>query len=171
MTRTICTCLASLWLAASAGSAFGAAVEITAGSVTDLAWLAGCWASDNAEPGSGEQWMAPAGGTMFGTSRTIRGGKTVTHEFMQIRETAPGPLAFIASPAGQATASFGLTRSGPGEVVFENLGHDFPQRIIYRVENRTVLHARIEGLRQGQLRRIDFPMHRVPCDVAETGRP
>jgi dynein heavy chain len=29
-----------------------------------LAWLAGCWQSELDEPGSGEQWMAPAGGSI-----------------------------------------------------------------------------------------------------------
>jgi hypothetical protein len=44
--------------------------------VDKLAWLAGCWNVDGAEPGSGEQWSTAAGGTILGTSRTVKGGKT-----------------------------------------------------------------------------------------------
>lgn len=137
-----------------------------AASVSELAWLAGCWASEGAEPGSGEQWMAPAGGTLLGMSRTVKGGRTVAHEFMQIREIEPGRLAFIANPSGQAQASFPLLRLTAGEVVFENPEHDFPQRILYRLEEGGRLLGRIEGLSKGQSKGIDFPMRRISCDPA-----
>ncbi|PLY41511.1 hypothetical protein CSZ94_15305 [Janthinobacterium sp. ROICE36] len=41
--------------------------------VDKLAWLAGCWNVDGAEPGSGEQWSTAAGGTLLGASRTRQG--------------------------------------------------------------------------------------------------
>ena len=53
--------------------------------VDKLAWLAGCWNVDGAEPGSGEHWSTAAGGTLLGTSRTVKGGKTTAFEFVQIR--------------------------------------------------------------------------------------
>lgn len=143
-----------------------AALPAQAASVSELAWLAGCWASEGAEPGSGEQWMAPAGGTLLGMSRTVKGGKTVAHEFVEIREIEPGRLAYIAHPSGQAEASFPLVRLTASEVVFENPEHDFPQRILYRLEEGGLLRARIEGLRNGQLKGVDFPMRRIPCDPA-----
>eukprot|EP01137_Pigoraptor_chileana_P028801 Opistho-2@13146 len=93
--------------------AVGQAPAQTPGGLDRLAWLAGCWARDvsaRAEAGSGEQWMAPVGGSMLGVSRTIRGGKTVEHEFMQLRVGADGVLAFTAKPSGQAEASFPLLR-------------------------------------------------------------
>jgi hypothetical protein len=132
--------------------------------VESLAWLAGCWAALDGEPGSGEQWTAPAGGTLLGVSRTVAGGRTVAHEFLQIREVAPGKLAYVAQPSGQAAATvFPLLRSGPREVVFENPDHDFPQRILYRLDGEGVLRARIEGLDGGKLQGVDFPMRRVAC--------
>ena len=68
--------------------------------IAKLGWLQGCWgASDDAQAGSGEQWMAAAGGTIIGASRTIRGGKTVAFEFVQIREIEPGVLAYIRALA------------------------------------------------------------------------
>ena len=42
-------------------------VHANADPAAALAWLAGCWASEGAEPGSGEQWMPPAGGTLPAT--------------------------------------------------------------------------------------------------------
>lgn len=143
-----------------------AAFSAQAASVSELAWLAGCWASEGAEPGSGEQWMAPAGGTLLGMSRTVKGGKTVAHEFMQIREIEPGRLAFIANPSGQAETTFPLLRLTASEVVFENPKHDFPQRVLYRLEENGRLRGRIEGLSNGQPKGVDFPMRRIPCDPA-----
>jgi len=129
-----------------------------------LTWLAGCWASEGGEAGSGEQWMSPAGGTLLGMSRTVAKGRTVAHEFMQIREVEPGQLAFIASPSGQAQAILPVKSLGEREVIFENPTHDFPQRVIYRLDEAGVLRARIEGLVTGNPRAEDFPMRRVRCD-------
>jgi hypothetical protein len=133
-----------------------------------LAWLAGCWANEGGEAGSGEQWMAPAGGTLLGIGRTVKSGKTVTYEFMQIRETEPGKLVFIARPSGQAEGSFAAIRQDDVEIVFENPKHDFPQRIVYRHENPEVprgdaLRAYIEGHYRGVFKRIEFPMRRTAC--------
>jgi hypothetical protein len=134
-------------------------------SLNGAAWLAGCWASDNADPGSGEQWMVPAGGAMLGMSRTIRAGKIVNYEFMRIDNAPDGKLAFHAQPSGKTPASFELSRLSATELVFENLGHEFPQRIMYRFEAPDRLFASIEGKRNGASKRIDYPMARVRCDA------
>lgn len=128
-----------------------------------LAWLAGCWAQDGREPGSVEQWMAPAGGLMLGMARTLKGGRVVEFEFMQIRQDADGALSFVAQPQGRPPTAFALVRQTDSELQFENPGHDFPQRVIYRLAAPDRLAARIEGQRNGQLRGIDFPMRRTPC--------
>ncbi len=126
--------------------------------------MQGCWgASGGAEAGSGEQWTSSAGGAMLGMGRTVRNGKMLDFEFFQIRETAPGKLAYIAQPGGAAPTTFHLIRDDAGEFVFENPAHDFPQRIIYRRVGDTGLHARIEGSVKGQAKGIDFPMKRISC--------
>ena len=132
-------------------------------SVEDLAWLSGCWATVGGEAGSGEQWTVPAGMTMFGVSRTVRDSRTVAYEFVQIRETAAGGLEFIARPSGQAEATFLLVRLSETEVVFENLAHDFPQRIIYRLQADGYLTGRIEGEVKGEAKAVDFPLQRIDC--------
>jgi hypothetical protein len=132
-------------------------------SVEDLAWLSGCWATVGGEAGSGEQWTVPAGKTMFGVSRTVRNSKTVAYEFVQIRETEAGGIEFIAMPSGQTMATFLLARLSETEVVFENLAHDFPQRIIYRLQADGFLTGRIEGEINGEAKAVDFPLQRVDC--------
>ena len=69
---------------------------------------------------------------MLGVSRTVRDGKTVAYEFLMIRPLEEGRLGYVSKPSGQPENSFPLLRMADGEVVFEDLEHDFPQRIIYR---------------------------------------
>lgn len=131
--------------------------------IADLAWLAGCWDGSSGNREYLEQWMKPSGQTMLGMSRAVVNGKTVEYEFVQIREQE-GDLFYIAKPSGQEGASFKLIKYSNQEAVFENPQHDFPQRIIYRLEKDGSLAAAIEGMSKGKLKHIDFPMKRVKCD-------
>ena len=133
--------------------------------IGELEWLAGCWASNGAETGSGEQWMRPAGGTMMGINRTVRNGRTTAYEFMRIVETddEDGGLLLIASPSGQTTTTFLLASISEDEVVFENPDHDFPQRIGYRRLPNGGLLGWIDGSINDQNRRVEFPMTASGC--------
>jgi hypothetical protein len=130
-------------------------------SVSSLSWIAGCWIAVDAEKGSEEHWTAPAGGTLLGMSRTVRGGKTVAYEFMEIRET--DTLLFIASPSGQTRTTFRLAATGERRVEFENADHDFPQKVIYFRKGEDLLMGRIEGKVKRNFKAIDFPMKRTAC--------
>jgi hypothetical protein len=129
-----------------------------------LSWLAGCWAAEAGEKGSVEHWLVPAGATMLGVGRTVKNGKTVEFEFLRIQINAEGKLVYTALPSGQAEAAFTQQAIAPNSVTFENLEHDFPQRVSYRLLATNRLLARIEGLRNGVLRSIDYPMTRTRCD-------
>jgi Domain of unknown function (DUF6265) len=131
-----------------------------------LDWLAGCWALTNAEPGSGEQWMAPAAGTMFGMARTIRRGEVRDFEFMQLRDTPRG-LVFIALPNGRGETTFPLERAEGRSIAFHLPTHDFPQRVVYESPDVDTLDARIEGVRNGQSRVIRFAMKRTACPLGK----
>ena len=127
-----------------------------------LAWLAGCWERRGESMLMEEQWMAPRGGTMLGMGRVVRGDVTVDFEAMRI-EARADTLVFIANPSGQAEAEFASISIEDDGVVFENPTHDFPQRIVYRHAAGDSLHARIEGIRDGAERGIDFRMGRTQC--------
>lgn len=129
-----------------------------------LAWLAGCWAPDGAEPGSVEHWLPLAGDTLLGLSRTVKRGRTTGHEFMQIRRNAAGRIDFIATVGEQKPVAFALVSLSETEAQFENPAHDFPQRVVYALE-QGVLKARIEGQTQGRSKRIDFTMRRIRCEA------
>lgn len=138
----------------------GAIVQEARPTVDDLAWLTGCWAGGDTSGHFVEHWMKPAGGMMIGMSRTVANDKIREYEFLQIRQEGNGDIYYIAVPSGQKETWFKLVRFREREVVFENPQHDFPQRIIYRIENDSVLVARVEGSEQS----ADFRMKHVACN-------
>jgi hypothetical protein len=81
-------------------------------------------------------------------------------QFEHLRLTAEDAnLVYTAIPSGQKEASFKSTAATDTLLVFENLEHDFPKRILYRRRGADSIVARIEGGNRG----IDFPMRRVSC--------
>ena len=126
-----------------------------------LAWMQGCWETSSAARTVEEQWTAPRGRSMVGLSRTVRGEELTEYELIVIRERGDR-LVYIAHPSGQPSAEFLSTSLSEGSVVFENPAHDFPQRIGYRREGTSLL-AWIEGSRNGQTRRLEFPYRRAAC--------
>lgn len=118
----------------------------------DLGWLAG----DRVHMGTGstvrEVWIGPEGGVLLGMSLTTRPGKPVRWEHMRIGPLPDGRLAFFADPSGQAHTAFPLKSLEGRRAVFENPGHDFPQRVIYWDKGGGVVGARIEGVVDGQER-------------------
>ena len=129
-----------------------------------LNWISGCWAAETGEPGSGEHWLPLAGGTMLGVGRTVKNGRTVEYEFLQIRANAEGKPIYIALPSGQKETTFVASSVAADSVVFETPQHDFPQRVIYKALPGNRLVARIEGVRGENVRAIDFPMKKIPCE-------
>jgi hypothetical protein len=125
-----------------------------------LAWLAGCWEYAGAEPGSGEAWLAPAGGELHGVGRSVEGGRVVSYEFMRILPGENGSLVFAVSASGAPERRFMLASITAAEVVFEDPTNDFPQRVIYRLAQDGEISARIEGAKDDPSRARDFAMKR-----------
>jgi len=148
-----------------AGIVACAAMGAHAATVADLAWLQGCWRLDDGSRIVDEQWMAPRGGTMLGASRTVRDGKTVEHESVVMRDATEGRIDYDVTPSRQQRTVFTSIEATAERVVFENLQHDFPQRVAYQRRGADLL-AWIEGPARnvpGQLRRIEYPYRRVAC--------
>jgi Domain of unknown function (DUF6265) len=108
-----------------------------------------------------EMWLAPAGGTLIGVSRTIEADSTRNWEQMVIRPGAAG-LVYEASPSGQASAAFLATHVSDTAAVFENLTHDFPQQIRYARKGDSLL-AVVSGTVRERTRTIEFHYARVAC--------
>jgi hypothetical protein len=118
--------------------------------LTKLSWLSGSWVMEKGATRVEEHWTPVRAGTLMGVGRTMRGEKTVFYEFLRI-EVTPDGITYFASPRGRDPATpFRMTEMTDSKVVFENLQHDFPNRVIYQKEKDGTLSARIEGKRNGQ---------------------
>ncbi len=135
-------------VAAPAGAAGGPC------SVDALAWMAGSWSTTRDSVREEEHWMAPRGNFMLGMNR-IASASRVSFEYFRIAQRSDG-VDYISSPGGASPTSFALKDCVPGRVVFENLEHDFPQRILYWRDHPDTLHARIEGMVKGRLRSAEW---------------
>lgn len=153
--------MSRLWALAMIAAFVPSAISQSRATTADLAFMTGCWKLEGDGRTVEEHWLAPAGGSLMGVSRTVAGGKTVEYEFLQIRDLPDG-LTYVAKPSGQAEVSFTIISQTADEVVFENPTHDFPQRIRYR-RGVDTLYARIEGTSNGKTRGIDYPYARVSC--------
>jgi len=111
----------------------------------DLSWIAGDWETNLGNVRVDEHWTDLSGGSMLGMSRTVSGGRTVSFEYLRI-ETRPDGIYYVAHPRAKSPGTdFKLVRSDRRQAVFENLSHDFPKRIIYRLNPEGSLTARVEG--------------------------
>jgi hypothetical protein len=132
-------------------------------SIEALGWLAGCWVNADKGPDVTEHWLKPAGGMMMGMGRTVKDGKVTTYEFTRIYQEANGDIFFAAKLPKQEEVAFKLRWAWDGVFKFENLEHDFPQRVIYTQGKDGQLTGRIEGKKDGKEIGFDFPMKRTGC--------
>lgn len=131
-------------------------------SVTALSWMAGCWQINDGTSVTDEQWMKPLGGVMLGVARSVRSGKVVNYEFTRI-ELRDGAIFYVAKPSqNKEETAFKLVSSSRSEAIFENLQHDFPQRIIYR-RTGDKLFARVEASKDGKTKGFDYNFTSSPC--------
>lgn len=131
--------------------------------LSELSWLSGCWQGRKGTAVIEEIWSKPSGGSMLGMGRTVKGNRTASFEFMQFREEN-GSLVFLPQPGGGARVSFPLKDFFGGKATFENLKHDFPQRVMYERKGKALMWASIEGMQNGKAEREEFVMHKVRCN-------
>ena len=132
------------------------AMPAHAQSLDDLTWLKGCWRTEaprDAESGSQttEVWIDPPGPALFGYSYTEGEGAVQGWEQMRI-DADGGRPRFVAMPGGGAPVAFAMVEQimldDPAQIaVFENVAHDYPQRVTYQRErNRlTATISRADG--------------------------
>jgi hypothetical protein len=114
-----------------------------------LSWMAGSWAGTLDGIEMEEHWTRPKGNSMIGMHRDVGRGRTLVFEFLRIEQQG-GAIVYLSMPNGRSPATrFPLKEAQGARVVFENLAHDFPQRIIYWKDGAD-LRARIEGTQNGK---------------------
>ncbi|WP_312914106.1 DUF6265 family protein [Stenotrophomonas sp.] len=117
----------------------GAASAVTAAAaeLASLDWLLGNWQRTGMAAGTSgaEHWRRQAD-VLEGEGRSYRQGELRFQERLRIIDEG-GQLYYVADVAGNpAPIRFALVAQGVQSVVFENLQHDFPQRIAYQRNGR-----------------------------------
>ncbi|HUQ81507.1 MAG TPA: DUF6265 family protein [Gemmatimonadaceae bacterium] len=131
--------------------------------LTSISFMAGCWTGPSSNGATIEERYSEAADNMvIGMTRYVRNGRVVDFEFTTIQRS---DTAFVMTPHPKGVKSdpFALKEIADGRAVWENLKHDFPQRIIYRTGSDGTLVARIEGTTPRGERHLEWTMHR--CDA------
>jgi hypothetical protein len=149
MTMNVCVMLALTAAVTAAVTAAGSPA------IQDLSWMAGAWGAEVEGTAMEEHWTAPRAGLMVGMHRDVLPSGKAFFEFLRIETRADG-IVYVAMPRGATPTDFPLKESTARRVVFENLKHDFPQRILYWLDAEGRLHARVEGPSGGKERNEEW---------------
>jgi len=144
-------------------------------SLSDLAWVEGCWRGLVNKREFREQWMPLRGEVMLGVSQMTLGDKTVGYEYLRFEPRADG-VYYVLLPSDGKEDVFrfsGRSTEKAGDVeyelfTFERAPADFPQRIVYRRGSEGWLYAEVSGKVDGADRKVIYPMHRVDCATGQS---
>lgn len=128
-----------------------------------LQGLEGLWKMETSRGAIYEEWQAKTNSKMTGRSYRINNTDTVVMErielYLEGNDIIYSPV--VSNQNNQQAITFRLISITDGRYIFENKAHDFPQRVIYKIVSKDTVHARIEGIRNGQERGSDFRYSRV----------
>jgi hypothetical protein len=130
--------------------------------IADLDWLEGRWFGVKDGTASEEHWTSPEGGGLLGMHKDVKDGRSTGFEFLRIETAKDGRIVYLASPQGRPATPFTMIEGGTRRVVFENKEHDFPQRILYWLDAKGALHARIEGTLRGKAEQEEWVWSKRP---------
>ena len=126
-------------------------------------WLTGTWENKSQRGSTYETWTKLTAYELSGKSYMVKGADTVIFETIRLVEERDS-LFYIPVVKDQnkgLPVRFALKSATDDALVFENPEHDFPQLISYtRIKNDSLV-AEIYGKKNGQERRVRFPMKKV----------
>ena len=123
-------------------------------------WFIGNWQNTTAEPNFGEVWKKANDSVFKGKSFIIKDKQVNFNEFMTLIESN-GKLTFLAAVPDQNEGEevpFEATSVTTDSIVFENLDHDFPNKIVYNKVAEDSLVAVIYGTQKGKPASVQFAM-------------
>lgn len=125
-----------------------------------ISFMTGCWTGASSNGATiEERYSETADNLMIGMTRYVRGSRIVDFEFTTVSRT-DSSFVMTPHPKGVKSDPFPLKEVADGRAVWENLKHDFPQRIIYRSGTDGSLIARIEGKTPRGESHREWTMHR-----------
>ncbi len=122
--------------------------------------LEGVWKTEQG-PLFYEQWTLMADSSLAGKGFTLKGNDSLILETMRLSKKE-GNWVYEALASGQNDGqiiAFPLKEKSGNSWIFENLSHDYPNRIIYSFENDSILTARTENTAGNKVQ--DFHFKRI----------
>jgi len=120
----------------------------------DIEWLIGSWQGEFNNAQISESWSKTDKDLYQGNGFVFNGKDTFVREQLRIQRIA-NYWTFIPVINSKPPVLFTLIKNENHTLVFENKEHDYPQRVVYSLENKK-LHAWIEGLKNGKLVKEDY---------------
>lgn len=131
--------------------------------IDQLDWLVGTWTIETNDYVMYETWEKAEDNTLKAFSYVMVEGDTVFSEIVRIHQIEEDYYMTVEVPDQNEgdEVNFKLVENKDNKLVFENLEHDFPQRIVYENISDDETFAYIEGESDGEYRREDFEFVRV----------
>lgn len=132
--------------------------EVKFSKILELVWLEGNWTNINDESRSYEKWIQINDSTLSAFSYVMVESDTVFVEVVNLQQRLKDVFFTVKVPDqnDSEAVTFKLIPSDEGIFTFENKAHDFPKRITYSNPVKDSIHAWIEGVVEGESKRVDF---------------
>jgi hypothetical protein len=126
-------------------------------------WILGNWESKSDEGTLTESWSKVNDSTFQATSYFIKEKDTIHFETITLQQK-DDVLTYSATVLGQnndKAVAFKQTNETPKQLTFENLKHDYPQKITYAYKTTADLAVKISGIQQGKPTSEEFIMKKI----------
>jgi hypothetical protein len=110
-----------------------ACAQFTIANFTPLYSLTGSWKMKTSKGILFEQWQKKNDSTLSNKSFRVNGADTTMLEQVMLN-FQNGSVTYYPNLPDQEAVSFKLVEIKDGQYIFENKTHDFPQRIIYKID-------------------------------------
>jgi hypothetical protein len=124
--------------------------------------LTGIWTMNTDQGPLYEEWSKQTNNSMYGKSYMINGTDSIVMEMVELKKQGDSVVfePIVKGQNNDKPVSFKLVNSDTA-FIFENKGHDFPQRVIYKFIGNDSIVARIEGKKDGQDGSVEYYYSRV----------
>ncbi|AWA30140.1 hypothetical protein HYN48_08635 [Flavobacterium magnum] len=127
--------------------------------IENAKWLIGRWENDSRAGKLVEEWSTFNDSMIIGSGMFVTGTDTVFSEDLWLEQHGDS-LSYFAKVYGQNNSrkvEFKMTSSTKDQMVFENPTHDFPNKIVYRHVQDSLI-ADVSGVSKGQPKTEHFAM-------------
>jgi len=134
-----------------------------ANSIRKAEWLIGTWENKTQRGSVFETWSKKHNNELVGMSYMVKEKDTMVFETIKLVQEADVIyyVPIVKSQNNGLPVKFLANIVSENQLVFENKQHDFPQIISYKKITTDSLVAEISGTKNGQVRKMTFPMKKV----------